>query len=184
MISVRVIPASRCETTLSIDVRHWSRQDKLRSGITFTQRWLFDDQSEASIAVEIANNSAILHYTLVEQTQAICQKIPLVWTACRLGGRRAWFVCPGHDEPCLKRAAVLYLAADGFGCRTCAGVTYASQSEPKRLRGITKAQKIRMKLGGSGNLLVPFPVKPKRMHRRTYQRLRKWAVAREKSILS
>jgi hypothetical protein len=39
-------------------------------------------------------------------------------------------------------------------------------------RGVFKAQKIRTRLGGSVNLFEPFPEKPKRMHWRTYLRLR------------
>jgi hypothetical protein len=36
-----------------------------------------------------------------------------------------------------------------------------------------KSQKIRMKLGGSGNMLDDFPSKPKGMHQRTDDRLRR-----------
>jgi hypothetical protein len=44
-------------------------------------------------------------------------------------------------------------------------------------RGATQAQKIRIKLGGSGSLAEPFPEKPKGMHWLTYLRLRARAHA-------
>jgi hypothetical protein len=34
-----------------------------------------------------------------------------------------------------------------------------------------KARKIRYRMGGSGNLIEPFPDKPKNMHWKTYWRL-------------
>jgi hypothetical protein len=38
-------------------------------------------------------------------------------------------------------------------------------------RGLLKAQRIRVRLGGSANMLNDFPEKPKGMHWRTYERL-------------
>ncbi len=35
-----------------------------------------------------------------------------------------------------------------------------------------KAQKIRVRLGGSANMTEPFQSRPRYLHRRTYQRLR------------
>jgi hypothetical protein len=49
----------------------------------------------------------------------------------------------------------------------------ASQQEPVRERGILTARKIRMRLGGGENIMAPFPDKPKGMHWRTYDRLRR-----------
>jgi hypothetical protein len=58
-------------------------------------------------------------------------------------------------------------------------LAYESQQETPMQRGVSKAQKIRMRLGGTVNLFEPFPKKPKRMHRHTYLRLRARAEAAE-----
>ena len=107
--------------------------------------------------------------------------MPITWTACYLGGHRPWLVCSVYcnGRYCGRRAAVLYGAGELFACRRCYELTYASQRETPLHRGIGQAQKIRMRLGGSANLYEPFPEKPKRMHRRTYLRLRGRAEAAE-----
>ena len=73
---------------------------------------------------------------------------------------------------CGRRVALLYGAGELFACRRCYGLAYASQQETPMYRGVNRAQKIRMRLGGSANLCEPFPKKPKRMQWRTYLRLR------------
>jgi hypothetical protein len=84
---------------------------------------------------------------------------------------------------CRRRAAKLYLRdASTFACRHC-GLAYASQQEIPRHRAISRAQKAWMRLGGSANLLEPFPKKPRGMHRLTYCRLfHKAMAAQERSI--
>ena len=107
------------------------------------------------------------------------QRVPIRLTACNLGGQRPWFVCPVYSDGryCGRRAAILYGAGELFGCRRCLGLYYASQQETPLHRALGQARKIRMRLGGSADLLEPFPEKPKGMHRRTFQRLRARADA-------
>jgi len=110
------------------------------------------------------------------------QTVPLAWTKCPFGGKRPWFVCTAYARGryCGRRVAKLYLGGiNGFACRHCYGLAYASQQESARYRGISRSRKIRMQLGGTANLLDPFPNKLRRMHWRTYQRLRARAAAGE-----
>jgi hypothetical protein len=113
------------------------------------------------------------------------QRVPITWTRCHLGGVRPWFRCTASigDKPCGQRVAILYrCGAPVFGCRQCCGLAYASQREIPRHRAIRRAQKIRIRLGGTANLLEPLPERPGGMHRRTFYRLfNKAAEAQERS---
>ena len=102
------------------------------------------------------------------------QRVPITWTACHLGGRRVWFCCSAYfnNRYWGRRVALLYGAGELFACPRCYGLAYASQQETPMYRGVGRAQKIRIRLGGSANLCEPFPEKPKRMHWRKYIRLR------------
>jgi hypothetical protein len=47
-----------------------------------------------------------------------------------------------------------------------------------------KAQSIRRRLGGSGSLMDDFPERPRHMHRKTYENLRRKGFAAEQTALS
>lgn len=85
------------------------------------------------------------------------------------GGERPWFLCPS----CRRRCGKLYAIRSRYVCRKCGELSYESQSETSHYRALRKAQKIRARLGGSGNMAEPFPSRPRYMHHRTYQRLRR-----------
>jgi hypothetical protein len=101
------------------------------------------------------------------------QRVAIEWAPCRFGGERPWFVCSvaSNGVYCDRRVTRLYGVGRLFACRYCYRLAYASQQESTHQRGLGKAQKIRMQLGGSVNMLEEFPDKPKGMHRRTYDRL-------------
>jgi hypothetical protein len=105
--------------------------------------------------------------------QDVEEPIALTWTPCRYGGQRPWFICPGvvNGRVCGRRVAILYGAGRYFLCRNCYDLAYESQREDLPTRLISKAQKIRRRLGGSASSVEPFPSKPKGMHWRTYSRL-------------
>ena len=67
--------------------------------------------------------------------------------------------------------AVLYGPGRYFLCRHCYDLSYQSQRDTKMYWALHRAQDIRRRLGGSANMMEPFPEKPKGMHWRTYERL-------------
>src|SRR6185437_2205252 len=66
-----------------------------------------------------------------------------------------WFVCSvaANGAYCGREVTKLYGAGRLFACRHCYRLGYASQQESAHQRGLGKSQKIRMRLGGSPNML-------------------------------
>ena len=102
---------------------------------------------------------------------AVC--VGVTWTPCNYGGKRPWFLCPRGG--CGRRVAILYGGSD-FGCRTCRGLTYNTQRVPPASRPLERAQRFRVRLGGSVDMTQPFPPRPKGMHFLTYMKraMRAW----------
>jgi hypothetical protein len=167
-----------CETCPSIDARRLHREGRLHPGQCFPYSWVRAGEPLGSISVRTEAEAVVLMFELRtsedSEWKSVEQRVPITWTACHLGGRRAWFRCNvcSNGRFCGRRVALLYAAGELFACRHCCGLAYASQREPMRRRGLGKAQKIRMQLGGSGNMFDDFPQRPKGMHSRTYTRLR------------
>jgi hypothetical protein len=166
-----------CEEALWLDVRLWRRRNLLSPGTTFPWSWSQGGKQCGDIAVEVDATTAILSYKTLSadgrEWKLLKQRVPIEWTACRYGGGRPWFRCTAtsNGDYCGRRVAILYLLNSVFACRHCYGFGYASQLEPLEQRGIGRARKIREQVGGDANVLAPFPMKPKRMHWRTYERL-------------
>jgi hypothetical protein len=166
------------------------RRGCLRAGLRFTWSWTRRGRALGSVDVRTEADAVILMFSPGgaegNRSKSVEQRVPFVWTLCHLGGARPWFRCSASvgGRPCRRRVAKLYLRdAAIFACRQCCGLTYASQREIPRYRAISRVQKIRMRLGGSANLLKPFPKKPRGMHRWTYYRLpAKAMAAQERSI--
>src|SRR6478736_2886548 len=159
----------------SIDVLEWHRRGYLRSSGWFSCAWTRDGERLASINVQAQRDAVTLKYrsrSYGEHWSDVEQRVAIKWTPCRFGGERPWFVCPvaANGVYCRRSVTKLYRAGRLFACRHCYRLAYASQQESAHRRGLGKSQKIRMRLGGSPNMLEEFPDKPKGMHWRTYER--------------
>jgi hypothetical protein len=114
------------------------------------------------------------------------QRIELTAEPRHFGGVQWYFLCPVKRWPCsvLWRppGARFFASREAFGRQ----VAYGSQFESARDRALTKAQRIRQRLGGrewlSGS--EGFPPKPKGMHWKTYNRLREQCDARQNFALA
>jgi hypothetical protein len=180
-----------CESCASIDVREWQRKGRLRPGQQFSWSWTHGGKAAGSITVRVECDAVVLSYRSCSwgsnEWKSIHQRVPISLTACHLGGQRPWFVCSVYSggRYCGRRVAVLYGASELFACRRCCGLAYASQQESELHRELRKAQKIRMRLGGSASIMDEFPDKPIHMHRRTYERLRHtYNIAQARCTLS
>src|ERR1700685_4404485 len=149
--------APTCEGCPSIDVRMWHRQGLLRSGRTFSCSSSQVEQG-GSISVRTEPGAVVLSFRArdwgAEEWKSVNQRVPIGWTPCHFGGHRPWFCC----ARCGRRVVKVFLAGNAlFACRHCYGLSYESRLESVRLRGLGKARKIRMKMGGDANVLDDFP---------------------------
>jgi hypothetical protein len=155
----------------SLDVRRLHREGLLRSGNRFSWRWSCAGREVASIRAFVYEDKLCLHYRSKSGGEWVDVKepVPLEWTPCNFGGERPWFVCPGVG--CGRRVAILYGPGKYFLCRHCYDLRYESQRKDKQDRALRRAQKIRMRLGGTANMLELFPERPKGVHHDTYMKL-------------
>jgi hypothetical protein len=97
------------------------------------------------------------------------QSIWVQWSRCHFGGARPWFTCPC----CQRRSGKLFNNGGSYcACRICYDLRYAIQRRGRKGARWLAAIKLRMRLGGMPSIAVPFPTRPRGMHRRTYNRLR------------
>jgi hypothetical protein len=164
------------ESTPSLDINRLNRAGCLRPGYLGGWHWTRDGERLADIRLRAEEQRLIFSYRIRRnggEWRDIEQPTPVVWFPCRFGGKRPYFVCPGivNGVACGRRASKLYGAGLYFLCRHCYRLASVSQREDNFDRALNRANKIRVRLGGQSGMALPFPEKPKGMHRRTYDRL-------------
>ena len=162
------------ESQHQIDIRWLKKQRYLRPGTAGSLSWSWGDEQTGSIGFRMEYERMILNYRHRPHGgdwENVEQAISFDRTSCNYGGYRTWFLCPR----CWKRVAILYGAGKYFLCRHCYNFTYSSQQESRSDRLMRKARKIRARLGASNNLMESILFKPKNMHQKTFDRLRREA---------
>jgi hypothetical protein len=155
----------------SIDVRRWARDGVLQPGYQGNCRWSRNGREIASIRMRAEKDRVILiyrHRSGDGDWKNEEYPVFIEYTACHLGGSRAWFLCPARG--CGRRVAVLYGGAI-FACRRCHQLAYDSAREDAGGRATRRADKIRARLGWEPGILNGNGPKPKGMRWRTFDRL-------------
>src|SRR5215207_707057 len=168
-------PPSRSECR-SLDVRRLHREGLLKPGRLFSWSWLRAGQQVASIGALVEGHDGPERVVLLFRRRSgpsaewedVEEPVEFAWTPCNFGGERPWFICPGAG--CGQRVAVLYGPGRYFLCQHCYDLSYQSQRDTKMYWALHRAQDIRRRLGGSANMMEPFPEKPKGIHWKTYER--------------
>ena len=164
------------EDCRSLDVNCLRRHGVLTNGWSGGWHWRRNNKSVASISVIGGRERILLMYRCRlrgEDWEEVNEPIPIRWRACRFGGERPFFSCPGvvNGKACGRAVLKLYSASRFYFCRHCYRLTYSSRSEDSVDRALRRANRIRHKLGGEPGLASMFPNKPKGMWRRTYNLL-------------
>ena len=163
------------ESQLGVDIRWLKKQGYLRPGNMGSLSWTCRGEKAGAISYRVETDRIVLDYRYRPRDglwEKVEQIISFDRTACNYGGYRTWFLC----SHCGRRVAVIYGAGRYFLCRFCYDLTYSSQQECRVDRLMRKARKIRTRLGASDNLTEPIFFKPKHMHQKTFDRLRREAM--------
>ena len=165
----------KVEGVRCLDINKLNRDGALNPGASLTSRWSRNGQPFGSVAIRGGSDRITIAcrcQTRDGPWAKVEQIIPILWKPCRYGGQRPYFACTGQVRGvrCNRTAIKLYGAGQYFFCRRCYRLAYASQSETYYDRALRRAQAIRTKLGGTGSMMDPFPIRPKGIWRKTYQR--------------
>jgi hypothetical protein len=103
----------------------WASQPIVRT-------WIRDGQMIAACQISLVRSeSSEVRVQLNTRlgTTTCTETLALDWVAQRLGGRRAWLICP----KCLRRCGVLFnLLRASWRCRRCYQITYTSSNLSER----------------------------------------------------
>ncbi|NOR70450.1 MAG: hypothetical protein GQ532_12285 [Methylomarinum sp.] len=169
---IRLGSKATVDSQNTINIGYLKAQGLLTTGRSGELTWSCRGKRSGAIDYQTQENGIQLIYNYrsgnAGEWQAVVkQLIHYEYTACHYGGQRTWFSCP----ECHRRVTAIHGAGKYFLCRHCYGLSYQSQHESYIDHQLSKAQEIRVKLGGSASSASPLPSKPKGMHWQTYRRL-------------
>ena len=159
--------SAKVEECRSLDVNRLHREGCLRPGWGGNWQWTRDGERIAWIGLRAELDCLHLSYRVRiggGDWQDVAETVRIVRVACRYGGARPYFVCPGivNGIVCSRRVAKLYGPGRYFLCRHCYRLVHASQSEGRLDRALRRANTIRQRLGGDPGMAAPFPSETER----------------------
>ena len=120
-----------------------------------------------SVKHKLGQHAKAIHLDYSFRGKPYGYDVGITTSSCHYGNYRYWFICP----KCGKRVSVLYCAGL-YVCRHCIGANYQTQLEQPLERVRRKKYKVGKKLyWWSGEIGKSFPMKPKGMHQKTFDRL-------------
>lgn len=128
-----------------------------------------------SLLMHQDEGTATLHFDVAHwsrRTGPRVQRVQIVSTPCRFGGRRWWWLCPATGRRCAKlylpNGGTLFLSRGPGAYR----LAYASQSASAMDRSHNRLARLKRKMGQeSGYSTDPLPPRRKWMRTKTYARL-------------
>ncbi len=164
------------EDCLSLNANFLHRQGSLRPGSAGHLTWTRNGKRVSSIGFRMEGNRLILiyrHRSYGDKWEDVKEPIHVVRNPCRFGGTRPYLICPGvmNGVVCGRRVVKLYASDKYYFCRHCYRLKYTSQYENLWDRSMTRANKIRERLGGDWGTESMLAPRHKGMWRRTYKRL-------------
>ena len=137
-----------------------------------TDKQLESRDESGKVHIRVSAQQMFIHYFYMGYNgnrHPIRIVIKFVWTSCYFGDRRLWFLCP----KCRRRVAILYGGGKHFYCRICRKLAYPSENESEPNRMLRKANKIKKRLKCEPGVQNKIMFKPKGMHQKTFDRLRR-----------
>lgn len=169
--------APKTNELLDVDLAGLKRLGIDRPGYSGSLSWSQRGSEIARIGIHMFQSKCHLNYRARNRGDAdwvpIKEDVHFDWTTTGLGGKRKWFLCPR----CGGRCRVLY-GGMYFRCRTCVGAVYESQYDPFFHACHERVRRLKLKLGvQDGDTFGIIPSRPKGMHHKTYNRIRKEIIS-------
>ncbi len=135
----------------SLDINILGRNGWLVDGWKGGVSWSSDREVVASIRLHTEGERVHLTYRVQVSGgdwEDIQESVRTVRVACRYGGSRPYFLCPGLVDGvvCGRRVAKLYAAGRYFLCRHCYRLSYTSQREDELDRANRRANNLKQRL--------------------------------------
>lgn len=141
-----------------LDIRHFLTGSRIRPG-----SYCMGSGGDGTLFLDVHPNSIVVRAS-ADVWRRMVQGISIETTGNRASLRRTWLCCPTLS--CGRRVIALYFR-DGFFCRRCLNLAYPSQSRSRIQRLFAQYARLEQRIG----LVEGEPIRPKGMHRRTYEPL-------------